>query len=583
MREENRLRKQKPKNSLDGFLPQRPRRTTVTGYQGSSTDLGRTPRQSVASRRQPLGAQITRPTPPQAYTDKLGNFDQDEIDSFQLPESSLEDTKQDTKIPLSRRERGKEKKKQKSKKEPGRIRRWWKNRSRKFKILFITSILVLALLGGLGYRLFGFLNSVFGRGIGNSNSAALNGDPRPEDLNTEGDGRLNVMLLGRGGNENDAPDLTDTILIASIDLKNQSASLLSIPRDMYVDDLSYNSKINGVFSHEKEAAEYDGKSFDEAEDEGIKAAVNIVRTVAGVPIHKYVLTDYKAFRDVVNAMGGIDVDIPEAIYDGYTGWSFKAGRQTMNGDRALEYARTRHGSARGDFDRTENQRRLLMAMRQKATSTGIVANPVRVNSLANAVQKNIRTDLTVDEARTVFDKLKTMPDSSVKSLDLGNPDDPLVTTGNVNGQSIVRPVEGLQDYTKIRAYARTNMIDPYLKQESPSLAVYNGSSTEGIATRTSDILAGYGYKVIETESTKEPQSKTLIIKVNKDAKKPFTERFLAVRFGTYISNDLAGNIVPSETTISTVKPAEGSSGSKPMPDYIIVLGSDFLIQNGPTW
>lgn len=543
---------------------------------GLSTDLGQTPRQSVASRRKTLGAQITRPTPAAKNPDTIGNFDQEEIDSFQLPtaEEILTPAK------ASRRDRKKQKK---SKKEPGRIRRWWKNRSRRFKAIFITSIVAIALLGAAGYRLFGFLNSVFGRGIGNSNSAALSGDPRPEDLNTEGDGRLNVMLLGRGGSENDAPDLTDTVLIASIDLKNQSASLLSIPRDMYVDDLSYNSKINGVFSHEKEAAEYDGKSLDQAEDEGIKAAVDIVRTVTGVPIHKYVLTDYKAFRDVVNAMGGVDVNIPESIYDGYTGWTFRAGTQTMDGDRALEYARTRHGSNRGDFDRTENQRRLLMAMRQKATSTGIVANPVRVNSLANAVQKNIRTDLTVDEARTVFDRLKTMPDSSVKSLDLGNPEDPLVITGNANGQSIVRPIAGLQDYTKIRAYARTNMIDPYLKQESPSLAVYNGSNTEGLATLTSDILAGYGYKILETESTKEPQSKTLIIKVNKDAKKPFTERFLTVRFGTTITTELPATIVPSETTIATIKPAEGSSGGKPMPDYIIVLGSDFQIKNGPTW
>ncbi|MCA9329285.1 LCP family protein [Candidatus Saccharibacteria bacterium] len=579
MPKENRIPKQKINNSIDGLLPQRQNRSKLLDLSGLSSDLGKTPRRPSSSKRQPLGARITRPIPNAKKPHTIGNFDQDEIDPFKdiQSEGFLTDT---DKVKLSRQER---KKLDKKDKKTGKIRSWWRNRSKKFKILFVVSLIVLSLVGVAGYRLFGFLNSVFGRAIGNGTSAALNGDPNPEDLNTEGDGRLNILLLGRGGNENEAPDLTDTILIASIDLKNQSVSLLSIPRDMYVDDLSYNSKINGVFNHKKEASEYDGTSTDKAEDEGIKATVDAVRNVAGVPIHKYVLTDYKAFRDVVDALGGVDIDVPDAIYDGYTKWSFKKGPQTMNGEVALKYARTRHGSDRGDFDRTENQRRLLMAMRQKATSSGVAANPVRLNSLANAVQKNIRTDLTIDEARIVFDKLKAMPDSSVKSLDLAKPDDPLVTTGNANGQSIVKPVAGLQDYTEIRAYARSNMIDPYLKQESPSVAVYNGSSQEGLATLTADILSSYGYKVLEKETSKEIQNKTLVIKINKDSKKPFTERFLNVRFSTTIISELPGNIIPDETTISTTKSSNESANSKPLPDYIIVLGNDFTIKNGPTW
>jgi LCP family protein required for cell wall assembly len=575
MREENRFRKQTPKNSLDGFIPQRPRHITTPEYYRKATEIGRTPRRSVASRRRPIDPEAIQHDKPEEPIPRIANFDQKETDIFdtKAPITPLDEK------PLSRRARKQEKKEKKH----GKLRTWWRNRSRRFKVSII--LLVLVLLGGglLGYRLYGFLNSVFGRGIGNSSSAALNGEVRPEDLNTEGDGRLNVLLLGRGGSENEAPDLTDTLLIASIDLKNQTASLLSIPRDTYVDNQSDNSKINGVFSRAKEQALYRGQNNDQAEDAGIKATISAVRNIAGVPIHKYVLTDYKAFRDVVNALGGVDVTVPEAIYDGFTGWSFKAGAQTMNGDKALQYARTRHGSDRGDFDRTENQRRLLIAMRQKATSTGIVANPIRLNSLANAVQKNIRTDLSIDESRSVFDKLKTMPETSIKSLDLDDPKAPLVTTGMANGQSIVRPLAGLEDYTKIRAYARTNMMDPYLKQESPTIAVYNGSSKAGTATLVGDILAGYGYKVLEKETSKEVQPKTLIIKVNKDAKKPFTERFLTVRFGTVITSELPATIIPAESKITTTKPAQGATSTKPMPDYIIVLGADYRQENGPTW
>lgn len=571
-----RPKKRAPHNSVDGFAPQRPKHLNTPEYYQRGSTISGMPRRSVASRRGPIDGESLIAKEPVGPVSSLANFDQEEPDIFK---DSLTSPPNTTKP--SRKDR---KKNKDNKKEPGKLRRWWKNRSRKFKVSFVGIIILLVLGGILGVRLYSFLNSVFGRGIGNSNSAALNDQVRPEDLNTEGDGRLNVLLLGRGGEENTAADLTDTILIASIDLQNQSTSLLSIPRDTYVANASDNSKINGVFSRGKEMALYKGKTNSQAEDEGIKSAIAAVRNVAGVPIHKYVLTDYKAFRDVVNALGGVDVTVPEAIYDGFTGWSFKAGKQTMNGDRALQYARTRHGSNRGDFDRTENQRRLLVSMRSKATTTGIVTNPVRLNSLANAVQKNIRTDLSVDEARTVFDKTKTMLDGNIKSLDLAKPDDPLVTTGNADGQSIVRPVAGLQDFTEIRAYARTNMIDPFLKKEAPTVAVYNGSGEEGVATLVANILSGYGYKVLVKDTSKETQAKTMVVKMKKDIKKPFTDRFLSVRFKTVIGSSLPSNVIPTPAaSTTTTSGTSTTTTSTPQPDYVIVLGTDYEQANGPTW
>ncbi|RTK95158.1 LytR family transcriptional regulator [Candidatus Saccharibacteria bacterium] len=577
MPETNRFKKRRASgthNSVDGFVPRRTQQLPGPQYYRPASTLSGAPRRPIANHRRPIDAESQIAKEPVGPVSSIGNFDQEEIDVFDDQLAAP---------PNRSRQRGR-KRGDKEKKKPGRIRRWWKNRSRKFKVFFILGIIALVLGGLLGYRLYNFLNSVFGRGIGNSSSAALNDNVRPEDLNTEGDGRLNVLLLGRGGAENEAPDLTDTLLIASIDLQNKSTALLSIPRDTYVDEGSDNYKINGVFSRAKEQALYNDKDLAAAEDEGIKATIAAIRNVTGVPIHKYALTDYKAFRDVVNALGGVDVTVPETIYDGFTGWRFQAGPQTMNGDKALQYARTRHGSARGDFDRTENQRRLLVGMRKKATSAGIVANPVRLNSLANAVQKNIRTDLSLDEARAVFDKTKDMLDNNIKSLDLAKDGEALMTTGQAAGQSIVRPVLGLTDNTEIRAFARTNMIDPFLRKEAPTIAVYNGSEREGVATFVGDVMTGYGYKVLEKESAKESQTKTMIIKVNKDADKSFTERFLTVRFGTVIGTNLPGNVLPLESKITTTAPASNSTtASKPRPDYIIILGSDWTSKSGPTW
>lgn len=570
--------KKSPSNSsVDGFVPQRQRPLAAPEYYRKEGPLSGGPRKPLA-RRQNIPTE-TLEVDELDDTPELGAFDQPETNIF-------ENAYPDTPKKLSRRDRKRAKKDGPDDgKKKGRLRTWWKNRSLKFKIGLISLLIIVGLGGALGLRLYSFLNSVFARSVGNSKSAALNDEIDPSQLNTEGDGRLNILLMGRGGTENEAPDLTDTMMIASIDLKNQTSSLLSVPRDTWIESGNSNMKINATYSMAKQAAAYRGASDDEAEKAGIKAAIAIMRDVTGVPIHKYVLTDYKAFRDVVNALGGVDLTVPEPIFDGFTGWRFKAGKQTMDGATALKYARTRHGSARGDFDRNQNQRQLLVAMREKASSTGIVANPIRLNSLANAVQKNIRTDLSLDEAKTLFEKTKLMPENNIKSLDLAKPDGPLVQTAQAGGQSVVRPTAGFDDYTKIRAYARNNMIDPYLKKEAPEVAVYNGTGRSGLATTVGDVLASYGYKVLVKETSQTTQSKTLIIRMDKQTKRPFTERFLSVRFGTIISSTLPSGVVPASTTTSTNSTTTNSTTttSTPQPDYIIILGANFRTPSGPTW
>ncbi len=567
MPEINKPKKRPVSNSIDGMVS--PRQSPLSSPQYYKSANARIP-----GPRKPIPTQVNRRRPHLSDPDlKKTETDKPVAEIGDFTGLSMQDINADF-IP---NRKVKDKKKKNSK--DGRKRRhFWKNRSKKFKAFVIILVILIGLGGFLGARIYSFFNSVFSRNVGNESSAALSDNPDPAKFNTEGDGRFNILLLGRGGAENEAPDLTDTIVIASIDIQNQTASLLSIPRDTWVNVNGDTMKINAAYSLSKQQATYKGKSKEDAENAGISTAISAVRNVAGVPIHKYVLSDYKAFRDVVNALGGVDVNLPSPIIDGFTGWTFKAGPQTMNGDRALEYARTRQGSARGDFDRNENQRKLLIAIRQKAMSTGIIANPVKLNNLASAVQKNIRTDLSIDEARTLFNKTKGLSDSNIKSLDLAKPDDPLITTGNIGGQSIVRPVAGLFDYSKIRSYSRTNMIDPFLKKEAPTVAIYNGSGRAGLATSVGDIMAGYGYNVLIKESSKEPQQKTLVVKKTQQAK-PFTERFLSVRFATPISSDLPNSVLPDATNAT----ATSTSTAPPTADFIIVLGSDFKIPSGPTW
>ncbi len=501
-------------------------------------------------------------------------------------------TKNDDKIKLDNESDTKEKTKKIKKPRKHRLRNFWSRRSLRFKIAAIILVILLASGAAFGIRLYNFLNSVFSKGVGNSSSAALNEKVKPEHLNTEGDGRLNILLMGRGGNENEAPDLTDTMMIASIDLENQNTSLLSIPRDTWVNVSGSSMKINAVYSIVKENNISKGKKADEASDEAVRQTISAVRNVAGVPIHKYLLTDYAAFRDTVNAVGGVDINVPGAINDTFTGWKFKSGMQHMDGLRALQYARSRHGSQRGDFDRNEHQRQLLVAIRQKATSTGIIANPVKLNNLANAIQKNIRTDLSVDEAKSLYERTKNMADDKIQSLDLAKPDGPLVATGMIGNQSVVLPSAGAGNFSKIRAYARTNMMDPWLRKEAPTVAVYNGTGRAGMALTVADVLSSYGYKVVVKETSKSKQTTTTVVKKTSEAK-PFTERFLSLRFKTSISNTVPDGALPDASSNSGSAGAGSSGGTSSSSSsnnsnatdaqFIIVLGSDFSTPSGPTW
>jgi hypothetical protein len=103
------------------------------------------------------------------------------------------------------------------------------------------------------------------------------------------------------------------------------------------------------------------------------------------------------------------------------------------------------------------------------------------------------------------------------------------------------------------------MIDPYLRKEAPTVAVYNASGKAGFATTVGDVLAGYGYKVLAKETSQSNQSKTTVIRMTKTAK-PFTERFLSVRFKTVvIGKTLPANVVPAKTTPTNTTSTDSTS------------------------
>lgn len=390
---------------------------------------------------------------------------------------------------------------------------------------------------------------------GGGNAPALDANVDPTKLKGEGDGRVNVLMLGKGGAGHDGADLTDTILIMSIDPIQKDASMLSIPRDFWVKTEAGQSKINAVYANAKYKV-LNGKKTsdinDRAEQAGLAAIETEVEEVFGVPIHYHVMVDFAAFEKAINTVGGVDINVTkdgvvyERLWNPTTRKNYvldvKEGRQHFDGERALFYARSRHTSARGDFDRAERQRAVILALKDKVMSAGTYGNPVKINQLVNEFGDHVRSNLTTGEVLRVYDIMKGIDSTKVGSLGLADPPNVLVNTGMINGQSVVQPIAGLYDYTAIQSFVRNSLKDGYIKNENASIAVFNGSTVTGLAGKRADELKSFGYNIttVANAPTKDYAQTTLIDLTN--GQKKYTKNYLEKRLKVTATTTLPAGI-----------------------------------------
>ncbi|HSX27241.1 MAG TPA: LCP family protein [Patescibacteria group bacterium] len=438
----------------------------------------------------------------------------------------------------------------------------WKMALKSLAIIFVMIILTGGFLFGRAYWK--------GRHIfkGGGSAPALADNIDPTKLRGEGDGRVNILILGKGGPGHEGPDLTDTILIASIDPIQKETAILSIPRDLYVKTTNYGSmKINSVYPTAKYQVLNGPKTPDQAkraEDVGLAAVQESIKDAIGIPIHYYAMVDFEAFRKAIDTVGGITIDVKQPLYDANVAWENHnnpliagVGLQTFNGKRALLYARSRYGSARGDFDRTERQREVLIALKDKVLSAGTFGNPLKINQLITAFGDHISTNLSVNELLRVYAIGKDIPSNKISSLGLADPPNDYVKTGNINGLSVVIPRAGLYNYTEIHNYVRNVLKDGYIKSENASILILNGTGTGGLATKKSEELKSYGYNVIGVaDAPTKNYPRTILVDLRSGSKK-YTRHYLEQRLGVSSVNSLPDSSI-----------AAGSA------DFVIILGQN---------
>jgi LCP family protein required for cell wall assembly len=301
-----------------------------------------------------------------------------------------------------------------------------KRRPRWGRIALIAGALVVIGVLIATYSLYNYTSGL-DKGLKRTDAFSQITDGRP--VKTV-DGALNVLLVGSDSRDPDTNDgaanawRADTLIMMHIPADHKSAQLVSIPRDLWVPipsgndapcDSGSRAKINAAFAYG-----------------GLPRAVRTVECMTDVHLDHVMAIDFGGFKDVVDALGGVDLKVDQSITSIHKPHrKFTKGTMHMNGTVALDWIRQRKQFARGDFARMQHQQEFLKAIMDKAASSGTLTNPAKLNSFLKAVT-----------AAVTVDKDFSLTDIAVQFRNLRGTNLTFLTSPNkgsqtISGQSVV--------------------------------------------------------------------------------------------------------------------------------------------------
>lgn len=322
---------------------------------------------------------------------------------------------------------------------PRRPRRSFVRRHLALTSLLAIVVVIVVIVGGYLWWLNHQLSNIqrFDAGIHPAHAApkakAGKSDPQPVS-----DTPLNILLLGadNGGKNQQSvgQDLkdgvwtpgihrSDTIMLVHVTANRKSVQIVSIPRDTWVKVPGYPydggyAKINAAFSYG-----------------GPKLSVKVVQHLTGIHIDHVAIIDWSGFKDLTNALGGITVYVPHTFYDDSQKITWHKGWQTLDGYRALQYVRTRHGLANGDFGRIMRQQNFMRAVMDKLLSEGTMSNPIKITRVVGVMVKYLILDdtWTNSEIRDLALSMRHLHSSDVEFTTA-----PLGSYATIDGQDVVQ-------------------------------------------------------------------------------------------------------------------------------------------------
>jgi LCP family protein required for cell wall assembly len=407
--------------------------------------------------------------------------------------------------------------------------------------------------------------------------AAVTVDPNNDNLAAEpppllstdalkpwsGTERVSILLLGIDQRcDEEGPTHTDTIMVLTIDPVGLSASVLSLPRDLWVE-------IPDVGLDRINQAHYFGELY-EYPGGGPALAMETVSTVLGIPLDYYATVNFDAFIEVVDLIGGITVEVPEAIDDptypdrcyGYDPFSIEAGTHRLDGAQALKYARTR-ATFGGDVDRAGRQQAVMLAARDQVLQLNMLPQLMAQSPrLWQTLQDNVRTNMTLDEGLQLALLVQDIPADSIETAVIDYTFVYNETTPD--GRQVLVPNRDAIRELRNKLFAPPAIPTPaitdlpaQMRDEEAQVALYNGTAVFGLAAATQEHLQKFGINISEIGNADSASYHTTQIIDYGDH--PYTTRYI--------------------TQLMDVPPLNTSQGSEPEGDFdvLVIIGDDWRV------
>ena len=338
----------------------------------------------------------------------------------------------------------------------------------------------------------------------------------PEPIPWDGASRVNILVMGldyRDWVSGEGAPRTDTMVLASVDPLSKTASILSIPRDLWVSIPGFEepNRINVAYRF--------GETY-QLPGGGSELAMKTVEGLLGLKIDYYALIDFYAFEQFIDELGFIEIDVPRNIFvdpiDGPT-VKLRRGAHDLPGNLALAYARARNTEG-GDFDRATRQMQVIMAIRDRVLSADMLPTLIsRAPGIYEQLSAGVQTNLTLEQAIQLAWLVQQIPEGDIKTGSIGTDH---VTFGiSPEGDDVLKPRPEQIRILRDEMFADSGLASPALAGSDPQelmqtenarVSVLNGAGLPGLATRTSDYLVAQGVNVVNTGDAPEQYSATTI-------------------------------------------------------------------------
>jgi LCP family protein required for cell wall assembly len=354
----------------------------------------------------------------------------------------------------------------------------------------------------------------------------------------------NVLLVGLDTRENSGLLNTDTIIMASYNYETNNVTLLSIPRDFHVEmgeGVPWYNRINSIYSTAEQ----------KEEGSGIVALQDAVERVTGQEIQYYAIVDFKAFVEIIDAIGGVDINVENSFTDylypngnGYQTVSFEAGPQTMDGETALIYSRSRRSlqnNEGSDFARAKRQQKVIIALKDKLLSSESLTNPKTLLGILSSIDGNIRvSEFSTNDIEAGLELLKKFEEDSGKFysfvLDPSVGNYSLVENKPMeSGAYAIGPKAGYGNYTDIHEFIALIMDTPAIYEENAKVLVYDtGAGYQTVLALTEKMNEDYPYLDISFAGTLRDDKAEVVIYSHGEGKNNNTVE----EFSKYLETDL---------------------------------------------